>query len=145
MNEIIHVLHSGAFSCVIENKGEMRTFAKRGVADLFYLLNNYPDFLDGASIADKVVGKGAAALMVLGKIKNVYADVISLPALTLLREAGYHDHIQFEEVVPFIQNRDATGSCPVEAMCRDEKSVDAMYSLIEDFINKINTSNPISI
>jgi iron complex outermembrane receptor protein len=37
--------------------------------------------LDGASIADKVIGKGAAALMIAGCIKEVYADVISEAAM----------------------------------------------------------------
>lgn len=44
--------------------------------------------MKGAAIADKVIGKGAAALMVLGGFKTVYADIISTPALALLCEAG---------------------------------------------------------
>ena len=39
--------------------------------------------MKGAAIADKVIGKGAAALMVLGGFKTVYADIISTPALVI--------------------------------------------------------------
>ncbi len=65
MEELINLLHSGGYSCVIANGDNIRTFTQRGVADLYDLLTQEPDFLKGASIADKVVGKGAAALMIL--------------------------------------------------------------------------------
>lgn len=65
MDELIRLLHEGGYSCVIR-KEEIRTFTQRGVADLYDLLNQHPVFLHGAQVADKVVGKAAAALMVLG-------------------------------------------------------------------------------
>ena len=57
MEELINLLHSGGYSCVIANGDNIRTFTQRGVADLYDLLTQEPDFLKGASIADKVVGK----------------------------------------------------------------------------------------
>ena len=69
MEELINLLHTGGYSCVIDNEGKIRTFTQRGVADLYDLLTREPEFLKGALIADKVVGKGAAALMILGGIK----------------------------------------------------------------------------
>lgn len=65
MEELINLLHTGGYSCVIANEGKIRTFTQRGVADLYDLLTREPEFLKGALIADKVVGKGAAALMIL--------------------------------------------------------------------------------
>ena len=62
MEELINLLHTGGYSCVIDNEGKIRTFTQRGVADLYDLLTREPEFLKGALIADKVVGKGAAAL-----------------------------------------------------------------------------------
>ena len=50
-------------SCVIRNGETMRSFHERGVSDLWRLLHEEPELLRGAFIADKVVGKGAAALM----------------------------------------------------------------------------------
>lgn len=55
MEELINLLHSGEYSCVIANEGKVRTFTQRGVADLYDLLTQEPDFLKGALIADKVV------------------------------------------------------------------------------------------
>ena len=75
-------------SCVIYNQGEVRIFRERGVKDLYRLLKEEPEFLAGASMADKVIGKAAAALLALGGVREVFALVISLPARELLERAG---------------------------------------------------------
>ena len=38
MEELINLLHTGGYSCVIDNEGKIRTFTQRGVADLYDLL-----------------------------------------------------------------------------------------------------------
>jgi len=58
--------------------------------------------MQNAQLADKVIGKGAAALIALGKMKEVYADIISTPALSLLQAAGIKT--SFGKEVPFIIN-----------------------------------------
>ena len=70
MNELIEKLHEEGCSCVVSNK-EVRTYTHRGVDDLYRLLTQEPTFLDGAEVADRVVGKAAAAMMVKGGVKNV--------------------------------------------------------------------------
>lgn len=135
MESIIDILHKGGYSCVVKNREEVRTFIQRGVADLYDLYQTEPAFMKGASIADKVIGKGAAALMVLGGFKVVYADIISTPALSLLRKAGVET--TFAKEVPHIINRDKTGWCPLETACSNLKSVEEMYPVIRDFITKI--------
>lgn len=70
MEKIIDLLHSGGYSCVIGNGTEIRTFTQRGVADLYDLFRQDPSFMKGAGIADKVIGKAAAGLMVLGGIRQ---------------------------------------------------------------------------
>lgn len=142
MKEIIQMLHSGGYSCVIANKEEVSTFSKPGVTDLFYLLNNDPELLKGASIADKIVGKAAAALMILGKVNEIYADVISSPALFLLHEANIK--VGFGREIPFIQNRDQTDWCPMEKMCYQEKSAETILPLIDGFISKMQSQNKMS-
>jgi len=134
MEELINLLHTGGYSCTIANKGEIRTFTQRGVADIYDLLTQEPEFLKGASIADKVVGKGAAALMILGGIKELYTDIISTKALELLQKS---DIKVGTEKVPFIWNRNHTGGCPVETMCSEVESAEEILPLIRDFLEKI--------
>lgn len=69
MEDLIRLLHGGDHSLVVAN-GNVYTFNGRGVTDLYALLREDPGFLKGASIADKVVGKAAAALMILGGVKR---------------------------------------------------------------------------
>lgn len=131
MRELIRLLHEKQCSCVIAN-GEVRVFMQRGVADLYELLDREPGFLKGAFVADKVVGKAAAALMILGGVKELYADVISLPALTLLRDSAVK--ADSAEVVPYIKNRDQSGWCPLETICYKEGSATDILPLVREFI-----------
>ena len=113
MEKLINLLHTGGYSCTIANGGKIRTFTQRGVADLYDLLTQEPEFLKGALIADKVVGKGAAALMILGGIKELYTDIISTKALELFRKSD------------------------VETMCSEVESAEEILPLIRDFLEKI--------
>ncbi len=122
-------------SCVIRNGDAIRIFRERGIKDLFRLLKTEREFLAGAFIADKVVGKGAAALMVLGGIDRLFADVISRPARMLLEDAGVK--VDYTIEVPHISNRTQTGWCPVETLCRDCKTAEECLPLIIDFVGQM--------
>lgn len=131
MKQLIEILHSGNHSLVVAN-GKIATFDGRGVSDLFALLNAASEFIKGADIADKVVGKGAAALMILGEIHAVYADVISEPALELFTKTAVK--VSYNTVVPNIINRKGDGICPVETLCMHCRTADECLPLITEFI-----------
>lgn len=139
MDELIDLLHRGNYSCVIKKDGEVRMFTQRGVADLYELLNRHPAFLQGAQVADKVIGKAAAALMVLGEVREVYTDVISQPALDVFRRAGVQ--VACVQVVPRIRNRAQTGWCPLETLCYEEDSPELLYPVIHEFVQKMRNKN----
>ena len=132
MHSLIPLLHTGNFSCVIRKGEEVRTFTQRGVADLYALLTTDADFLKGSYIADKVIGKGAAALMIKGGVQHVYADVISRPALVLLQ--SYHMDVEYATLTDNIINRAGTGICPVEQRCLPLEKREDMVDAIEDFV-----------
>ena len=130
--QTIELLHSARCSCVILKDGKPRLFRERGVKDLYRLLEEEPELLDGAFVADKVVGKGAAALMILGGVGELHADVISRPARLLL--AASPVHVSYTLEVPYIVNRTRTGQCPVETLCRDCATAAEALPLIRNFI-----------
>ena len=132
-NNVIRILHEGGYSCVIENRGEIFTFTERGVKDLYNLYKTSPEILKGAFIADKVVGKGAAALMALGQISEIYCDVISENAIKLLQDCKIV--YSFAQKVPHIINRSKSGMCPVETLCLNATTPEECLPLIENFIN----------
>ena len=88
IEQLTETLHAGQYSCVIAHGTEIRTFRQRGVADLYDLLQHDAPFLQGAIVADKVVGKAAAALMILGNVRLLHADVISQPRSSYCKQQG---------------------------------------------------------
>lgn len=132
IDDIVEILHAEKCSCVIYNDRIVRMCWERGVKDLLTILEKEPTLLSGAIIADKVIGKGAAALMILGGVKSIYADVISTPALELLSTTDIK--VSYEERVPNIINRSGTGPCPVESLCKECKSAEECLPLIKHFL-----------
>ena len=120
MSDIIETLHREGCSCVIARGDAVTLCRARGVADLLRLLTTSPGTLAGAIIADKVVGKGAAALMILGGVSAVYG-----------------------RLTDNIINRAATGICPVESLCAPCRTAGECLPLIMKFVseNSKNTSH----
>lgn len=137
MTANIELLHTGGYSCVISRGTEVRTFTQRGVADLYDLLVQEQDFLNGAKVADKVIGKAAAALLVLGGVQQVYADVISEPAVALLQQAGIP--VQYGECVHHIINRTQTGWCPMEEATHTLNSPTEIFEAVDKFVRNLRT------
>lgn len=132
-------LYAEGCSCVIRHGTTMRSFHQRGVSDLWQLLHEEPDVLRGAFVADKVVGKGAAALMAVGGVRGLYARTISRPALDLLAAAGIP--VEYETAVEHIVNRAGTGICPVEQLCADAPTPEACLPRIGEFIRRMKAQS----
>jgi len=102
-------------------QGDVRCYHQRGVADLLHLVRYHhgggDQPLRGATVADKAVGKAAAACMIVGGVKAVWADVISQPALQLLQRAGIA--VGYGTLAHHIINRAGTGWCPLERLTAD--------------------------
>lgn len=134
LSELVEILHAECCSCVIQSEGEIMICRDRGVKDLYRILSNSPELLSKAMIADKVVGKGAAALMILGGVRMVYADVISQPAMELFKSEDIP--VNYGVCVTNIINRAVTGICPVESLCKDVPTAQECLPLITEFITK---------
>ena len=112
-SQLINILHDQGCSLVVETAaGEVTTYDKKGVRDLIWLLDNEPERLRGARVADKVIGKAAAALMVQGGVVEAYAEVLSRKALPLLEAADVF--YVFGELVDGIVIPEGDDRCPLE-------------------------------
>ncbi len=123
-------------SCVIAKGKEVRSFYGRGVSDLYRLLNEEPEFLQGAFVADKVVGRGAAALMILGRVSGVYARVVSTPALEFFRAYGIGVDYAYE--VSHIINRQRSDWCPLEKRCIHAETVEECRRIVDKFMQELS-------
>ena len=133
MSALVALLDKGDTTLVVDN-GRVTTYTGRGVSDLHWLLTDHPHMLQGARVADKIVGKGAAALMILGGVRELYTPVISRLALNLL--SGYDINTTYDKVIDHVVNRDKTGWCPVETLCRDLATPKECLAAITEFLNK---------
>ena len=93
-----------------------KTFSSemRGVAPILDLLREDPDALEDGVVADKVIGKAAALLLMYGRIKALYTKVISSHALNVLKDSGIE--VVYDKLVPYVINRDGTDMCPMEKL-----------------------------
>lgn len=139
IEQLVERIHSENASLVVNNGSRTETFFGRGVSDLYRLLNDDPQLLAGASVADKVVGKGAAALMILGGVRRVHADVISRQALNLFRSSAID--VSFTKEVENIINHKGDGICPVEALCADSATAEECLPRITKFLTELKTKN----
>lgn len=113
LNKLIEALHKNECSLVLEDQGgNVRLFYKKGVRDLEYLLDHEPEALQGATAADKVVGKAAAGMMAYGGLKEVYADVLSRKAVPLLQANGVA--YSYGQIVDNIVIPKGDTRCPLE-------------------------------
>ena len=134
MKELIDILHGEKLTLALKcEDGEIHRFIQRGVKDLLTLVTEHPELLRGALVADKAVGKAAAACMVTGGIRQVYADVMSEPALTLLEAHGVK--ASYAQLVDHIINRAGNDWCPMERLSRDVDDPTAIIQKIKDFFN----------
>lgn len=113
----------------ISSDKEVFTSSDRGVKPLLHLLENEKDFLKGASVADKVIGKAAALLMVLGGIKEVHTNVISEPAAEVFEK--HNITFFFDKKVERIINRKGDGLCPMETLCMDVEEPSEAFEKIK--------------
>ena len=116
LNKARQLLASEGYTCVLCREEQCYTSTRRGVAPLLQWLDEGTP-LEGFSAADKVVGKAAALLYCLLKVKELYAAVISQGALEVLKKGGIP--VCYDTLTEGIINRAGTGPCPMEAATKE--------------------------
>jgi hypothetical protein len=110
---------------------------ERGIAPLLSLYESGKSFV-GCFAADKVVGRGAAFVYVLLGVSEIYAAVVSKPAMQVLESHGIK--LSYGICVEAIQNRTGDGFCPMEQAVRDiddpEKALLALKSRLAELSAK---------
>ena len=131
MTQRLNEALAGHALAVMTAAGEIVTAEGRGVRPLYTLYKERPEALRGATVADRVVGSGAAAIMVAAGIGRLETPAISRPALDLLTTHGIS--VEATRVVEMIVNRAGTGPCPVEALTSGVDDIGRCIELIEGF------------
>lgn len=139
MNKALETLKDGGYTFVAVKGDEIRTSTLRGVAPIIKLIDTEPQFLCGASVADKVIGKASAMLLYAYGVKEIYTPLISEKALEYSENKKIK--IAYNEKTDHIINRDKTDICPMEKCVlntNDEKEAEMLIrNKIKELIYKI--------
>lgn len=106
------LLHDSDASLVALKEGKEFISKDKGIAPILKIMEESPEFLKGAYVADKVIGKAAALLLLHAGIERLYARTLSRLAVQVL-----DDHFlsyEYDQLVPNIINRTGDGMCPME-------------------------------
>ncbi|MBE6821820.1 MAG: DUF1893 domain-containing protein [Ruminococcaceae bacterium] len=133
MKQAEQILQQTQAACVVIQKdGTVVQSELPGIRPLMGWLEQSPEILKGACVADKVVGKAAALLMLYGGVAEVCGELVSQAAIECLKEA--HVPLTYGKAVPYILNRDHTGMCPMEQCCREIDSPKEAYEALKRMI-----------
>lgn len=110
------LLSDGGYTLAMVRGEETVTSVERGVRPLINLVDK-GESMSGFCAADKVVGKAAAFMYVLLGVDCLYADVISVPALEVLKNYGIT--AEYAAQTEAIRNRTNTGFCPMETAVKE--------------------------
>lgn len=104
----------------------------KGIKPMYYVVTSLLKTARGSSIADKVIGKGAAMLCKVLKAREVYTPLISETAIQVLKETNIP--FRFNESCPYIMNMKKTGLCPIEKMAMESEDEMAFLERLKDFL-----------
>lgn len=131
------VLEAEGCTCVLCGQGHIYKRFDRGIRPLLAFLDDGPSVV-GFCAADKVVGKAAALLYCLLGVQEVYAPVISNPALEVLENHGIR--VYYQVCTPAVQNRAGSGLCPMEIATQAISDPRLAPALIRETLKKLQRS-----
>lgn len=131
-------IQGGGCTCVVIRDGDILWRGEgRGVAPIrrLYESGEGRALLAGALLADKIIGKAAAMLLVLAGVQAVFGETMSEAAKAYLDAAGLP--CGYGRLVPYIQNRAGDGLCPIEQAVLPIEDPEAGYRAILQTIEKL--------
>lgn len=130
------ILKKGNYTFVLTKRGQLlKTSYERGVLPMLRIVKDDEQALFNAIVADKIIGRAAAFLLIKYRAKAVYADKISEKAREVLDKNSVF--YQFGESVPFIKNRDQSGQCPLEKLTSHTDNPDYACEQISLFYKQV--------
>ena len=134
LEKAVELLKNENYTLVAVSDNEEITSTQRGVKPLLEILDSKKN-LHEFSVADKVIGKAVAFLYVLLDVREIYTDVISKPALDVLK--NHEINIEYKTLTEAIKNRSNTGFCPMETAVKNTADPETALFLIREKLKQI--------
>ena len=114
---------------IVKNGQVVFETVSHGVSGFLEAVEKFGDRLDGAYVADRIVGRAVALLCVYAKVGAVYAMVLSRNAKELLEENMVH--CEWKRLVENILDVNKTGLCPFERLAMEISSPKDAYGKLK--------------
>lgn len=106
-----------------------------GIGPILNPMKEDINFFEDAIVVDKIIGKATAMLLILSKVKYVYAYVMSEKAKDIFDM--YHVDYDYEDIVPYIINRTHDGMCPMEKTVYDMTDLNEAFEALKNKQNEL--------
>jgi len=107
----------------------------KGISPLLAIIENKNSNFAGNDAIDKIVGKAAAFLFILIKVKSIHALTISKDALVVLEEANIK--VTYEVITENIKNRAGDDICPMEKVVKNINEPLIAYKALKDKVDEL--------
>lgn len=106
-----------------------------GIAPIMNKMLEDELYFQGCNVADKVIGKSAAMLLIKSQVKHIHAVVLSEHAKDILD--NYKVSYSYDKIVPYIINRTHTGMCPMEKSVLEINDLNQAFVTLQDTLEKL--------
>jgi hypothetical protein len=105
-----------------------------GIKPLLHTIDELGDDMKQSCVADKVIGKAAAALCISGGVAGIYTPVMSRAAVTMLEANGIV--YSADRLVQGILNIHKTDLCPLEKLTAESDNYRDILAIVKNFTQK---------
>lgn len=101
-----------------------------GLKPLIEAIEEMGEDISESVIGDRILGKASALLCRYFKVGGVYSPQGTKTGIALLIMGAIP--CQIDKMIPFVQNKDGTDSCPFEKMLKDVDSPEEAYKILKN-------------
>ncbi len=131
-------MNEGSVTCLlIKDEKIEKTLNRSGIGSIILMYES--GLMPESFIVDRIIGKAAAMILVLGRARACYGKIMSKAALAYLQENGIEAN--YGTLVDQINNRAGDGICPMEQTVHD---IEAPAQALEALKNKVEELRKIS-
>jgi len=135
----LFIEHPNKTCFILKDNEIVFSSSERGVKPILDYYNEFGISNTPLVIVDKIVGKGAAVLAIFIGANSIITPTISQDGLTLAQE--YNLNVYYENVVPYIINRDEDGRCPIESSVLNISDIEDGYHKIISALKELANNN----
>ena len=103
--------------------------SETGIRPVIVKIVEKKDFFKDLTVADKVIGKASALLLVYSGVKQIQAVLMSEGGRDVLEKHGVS--YEYEHLVDYIVNQKGDGMCPMELTVKDINDPEDAYEALK--------------